>query len=95
MDFIHFLKKSGVVVVVAKKKKKKKKKHGRDHVHLYKSEQKGFRPGGILSVYPSQSAILVRQNFTFLQGNGRKYITLEESISYVTVEPYQTIIIEI
>ena len=27
------------------------KKHGRDYVHLYKNEQKGFCPGGILSVY--------------------------------------------
>ena len=27
------------------------KKHGGDYVHLYKNEQKGFRPGGILSVY--------------------------------------------
>ena len=24
-------------------------KHGRDYVHLYKNEQKGFCPGGILS----------------------------------------------
>ena len=38
------------------------KKHGRDYVHLYKNEQKGFRPGGILSVYgqnPSRTKSLL------------------------------------
>ena len=33
------------------------KKHGRDYVYLYKNEQKGFRPGGILSVYTGEQML--------------------------------------
>ena len=37
------------------------KKHGRDYVHLYKNEQKGLCPGGILSYTQSTNELSVDQ----------------------------------